>query len=73
MTCRRCGAPAAIVEIACEQRVISGALCDACRTNALDELALLRTEFEGLVAAGLSREEANRMMIRKIDGKGARA
>lgn len=75
MTCYRCTAPGAepVVVTRDAIEVAAGALCDSCFADASEEAAMLREEFEGLIAAGVSREEADRLMICKIDGKGARA
>ena len=43
-------------------------MCAPCADAALDELADLRCQFEALLAAGVSRVEANRTMISRIDG-----
>ena len=75
MTCYRCSAPDATTVIVARGalEVASGALCAACFAASAEESAMLRDEFEGLLEAGVSREEANRLMVCKIDGKGARA
>lgn len=75
MTCYRCTAPDAETVIVTRGmlEVAAGALCAACFAASTEESAMLRDEFEGLIEAGVSREEANRLMICKIDGKGARA
>lgn len=53
--------------------ILSGALCERCLAVALNEMAEHRREFEALLAAGVSRSDANDMMIAKIDGKQVRA
>lgn len=50
-----------------------GHLCAPCLSGALAEFELLRKEFDALIEAGISRDEANRMMIERIEGRTAKA
>lgn len=47
--------------------VAFGHLCDACWTRSLSETDQLRREFEALRESGLSREQANEIMVRRVD------
>lgn len=72
--CYRCGEPGSAVEVTHEDKIVAlGALCDHCFARAVEEAAELRIQFEALLAAGASREEANARMIEKIEGRGGRA
>lgn len=51
----------------------TGYLCNRCLEKAMAEAEVRRGQFEQLLAAGVSREDANKIMIDRIDGKGARA
>ncbi len=42
-------------------------ICDGCRAKSDVELAELRVEFEALLARGIDRRMANRIMIQRID------
>jgi hypothetical protein len=44
-------------------------MCRACFNESMHELAELRHEFNALLDKGVSREEANRILIAKIDAK----
>lgn len=47
----------------------SVAMCTKCGDVALSEFELLRRDFEVLVAGGMSRAQANQMMIQRISGE----
>ena len=53
--------------------VAGGFLCPKHLDEAFAEMELRRAEFEALLAAGVDRVEANRIMIARIDGTGAAA
>lgn len=73
MSCRKCWAGyAKAVEVAKEGEVIAvGMLCDACLEKAVAGADALRAEFDELIVAGVSRENANAHIIRKIEGEAA--
>jgi hypothetical protein len=68
VSCHCCGAAAKAITIVKDDVVVAvGALCDLCLDAALEHAAQEREIFEGLLASGVSREEANRIMIARID------
>lgn len=67
--CIHCGEPCnevvvenALGEVAC------GWMCDPCLAVAEVEFAELRRQFDELVAAGVSPEQANAIMIARMEG-----
>lgn len=76
MICRMCSAPnARVVEVGLEGQAaeVSGELCDRCFDAAVAHAAELRQQFDDLIASGISREQANAIMIGIIEGTGAKA
>ncbi len=74
MSCWKCGDIATPIALERDGELIGvGELCDRCFADAVEGARLLRLEFEGLLAAGMSRSAANAAMIKKIDGMGATA
>lgn len=74
MTCTCCGEPGEPIEVERHGEIIAaGALCDSCFAQAEAALEELRAQFDSLIAAGVPRETANRIMIDRIDGKAATA
>lgn len=72
--CHKCGAPAPFTVLARDGVAIGGGrLCDPCFDLAVENAAALREEFEAMLADGVSRDEANQILIAKIDGKAASA
>lgn len=67
--CCDCGAPDSSVRTVeyHAEHVAIGPLCDECMSRALGEADQLRQEFEALREAGLSRDAANEIMIRRVD------
>jgi hypothetical protein len=70
-TCRRCGAVTGkkidIVHAPSDLIVLTGRLCDGCLRAAVREVAELRKDFEQLLADGIDREQANLIMIERIE------
>lgn len=67
--CWKCGDTATPVTLEKDGETLgTGELCDRCFDEALEGARLLRIEFDGLLAAGMSRSAANAAMIKKIDG-----
>lgn len=67
--CVSCGASASLVT--CErdgESVASAWVCAACLAAALDELERYRLEFDEMIAAGVSRAEADRVMVARVTG-----
>ena len=58
--CKGCGA-----SVRNWQTVLDN-LCGLCRTKMLDEMEVLRSQFAALLASGMSREDANAEMIRRM-------
>lgn len=58
--CRDCKAPIL------NWRSVLDNLCGLCLAKAKDEADRLREQFEGLLASGMSREDANEEMIRRL-------
>lgn len=72
--CRKCGTPCDRTSVVFRGvEVAGGFLCEQCLDAAHAEMAELRVQFEALLAAGVSREEANRIMIARGDGTAATA
>lgn len=46
-------------------------MCVPCLDAVMLEMAVLRVQFDELIAAGVPRHEANRIMIARIDGEAA--
>lgn len=66
----RCGASARHIHLEFRGlEVGTGYLCGTCLEKAMAEAEVRRGQFEALLAAGVSREDA----CKSIDGKGARA
>lgn len=68
--CRTCSAPTehevsftGLIES--EQPI---AMCDPCFGRAMDELGEKRKQFDALIAAGVDRETANKIMIARLEG-----
>lgn len=64
--CNHCGAPDAINIGIIQEGVdtgVHGNLCAGCLDDALTEMERLREEFEALLAAGVSRDDANIVMM----------
>lgn len=69
MTCRRCGAPGTEREIVGSEGAVAEIIaCDACTAEADRELAVLREQFDALIDGGFSNEQANAIMIARIEG-----
>jgi hypothetical protein len=67
--CRKCGTQCDRTSLVFRGiEVGSGYLCETCLDAAHAEMAVAREQFEALLAAGISREEANRIMIARHDG-----
>lgn len=69
--CFKCGTPCG--RTACMfdgVEVAGGFLCAKHLDEAFAEMDVLRGQFEALLAAGVDRAEANRIMIARIDGIG---
>lgn len=72
--CRKCGASCHRTSVEFRGIEIAGGfLCESCLDRAHAEHAVLRGQFEALLAAGVDRAEANRIMIARIEGKAATA
>lgn len=73
--CRACAAEDAVgIEAVHRGRVVaSGALCSSCCSAAHVRAAELREIYEALISAGVSRGEANALVIAMIDGRGVSA
>ena len=69
LACRACGAETSeMVEfVGLIEATVS--MCDACYDKAVDEFAERRRQFEELIAGGMTREQANAVMIARIDGE----
>lgn len=52
-----------------EETIGIGEMCTRCFAEATAELDVLRLEFEALLSAGVSMEDANTIMIAKIEGR----
>lgn len=67
--CRACGTPCERTSLVHRGVEIGGGyLCEPCLDRAHDEMAVKRIEFEALLAAGVSRADANAIMIARMDG-----
>lgn len=67
--CLKCGTPCGRTACIFEGvEVCWGFLCEPCLDRAFAEHAVLRGQFEALLAAGVDRAEANRIMIARIEG-----
>jgi hypothetical protein len=51
------------------ETIARGYMCDPCMDAALVELGELRAQFQAMIDAGVDRTAANRLMIRRIEGK----
>lgn len=72
--CLKCGTPCGRTSCVFEgAEVAGGFLCAKHLDEAFAEMEIRRAEFEALLAAGVDRAEANRIMIARIDGTGAAA
>lgn len=73
--CMKCyGGDASPIDCVKDAEIVTaGTLCTPCLSRALDEAAELRADFEALLQAGVSREQANAIIIARIDGKLASA
>lgn len=66
--CIKCGAPGKLIEVIMGDKVIiSHFSCQPCFDNAFAELEENRRQFNELIAAGVSREEANKIMCARIN------
>lgn len=66
--CFKCAAPGTGIELMKDGVSIGErTMCDACFAGSCRRFELARQEFAALIAAGVSNEEANRIMISKIE------
>ncbi len=71
LSCRRCGAETRHdVEFT---GLIDGTIpmCDSCFDGAMVVLSETRRQFNELIAGGMTRDQANTVMIARIDGEAA--
>lgn len=69
--CIRCGAGG--LRVSCEKdgaEVAAGYMCETCLDAAWNEFRDLHSQFDELIAAGVSRKAANKIMIERISGTG---
>jgi len=72
MQCRSCGAEGEPIEIEMNgETVASGSLCGPCFEQAKEGAAKLREEFDQLLAAGVSRKDANDLLIARMESERA--
>jgi hypothetical protein len=66
LPCRDCGAPTlSVLEVFRDGAPAFWAyVCRPCQGKQADEMTLLRARFDAMIAAGVSRETANAVMIR---------
>ncbi len=64
LKCGRSGSPVQITGLIETTMTI----CDACFDAAVAGLDVLRVQFDELIVAGVPRDEANSIMIARIDG-----
>lgn len=66
--CSRCADPGREIAITRDGVVeLTITACDNCLAKARSELAALEVQFQALLQAGVSREQANEIMIAKIE------
>jgi hypothetical protein len=69
MACRKCGVDIAKpVDIVLNEEVLLSAdMCFACLDAAIEEAKYWDSQFRGLISAGVSNEDANNQIIKRID------
>lgn len=68
--CLKCGAPAGLVEVQFADGSLGHHLaCQKCFDEARADLEEKRRQFDELIAAGVSRSDANDIMIARIRGE----
>lgn len=75
MNCNRCGAPGAgPLDVVSNDGVVvaAGHLCSPCTAKVLEGRREYRRQFDELIAAGVDRRLANRIMIVRVDQHFAR-
>ena len=66
----KCGSPAKAIEVAKDDEIVAlGFLCSRCFEHALDEAAANRARFQVMLASGISRKNANDILIAEINAK----
>lgn len=68
LACRCCGAETQSIAQFTGLIEATVPLCDRCYEDARTGAADLRAQFEALLAGGMTREQANAVMIARIDG-----
>lgn len=66
--CWKCAAPGIEIDIVRDgETVDTGSLCDTCFAAALKRYEEAQAEFQALLDAGVSRADANTIMIRRYE------
>lgn len=69
-SCIRCAAEGREIELTRNDEPIGvGVLCDSCFGKALERYYELQRQFNELIAAGVSNEKANEIMIARIENQ----